>query len=89
MPADARAMDLQEIFSPLACGGKLVLAEPGGEKDTQYLADVCMDKRITFVIYVPSQLDALMQACTRSSLFPLSLVGHLVHDYCALSKQHV
>ena len=52
---------LQELFSPLACGGKLVLAAPGGEKDTQYLAQLIAAQGITFCIYVPSQLDASLQ----------------------------
>lgn len=76
---------MQEIFSPLACGGKLVLAEPGGEKDTQYLADVCMAKRVTFVIYVPSQLDALMQACTCCDL--CSVVASTVRERLKCMEQ--
>ena len=52
---------LQELFSPLACGGKLVLAAPGGEKDTQYLAQLIAAEGVTFCIYVPSQLDASLQ----------------------------
>ena len=51
----------QELFSPLACGGKLVLAAPGGEKDTQYLAQLIASQGVTFCIYVPSQLDASLQ----------------------------
>ena len=51
----------QELFSPLACGGKLVLAAPGGEKDTQYLAQLIAAQGVTFCIYVPSQLDASLQ----------------------------
>lgn len=51
----------QEIFGPLSCGGKLVLAVPGGEKDTQYLAHVIAAQGITFCQFVPSQLDATLQ----------------------------
>ena len=32
---------VQELFNSLACGGMLLLAAPGGEKDTQYLARLC------------------------------------------------
>ena len=42
------AVCVQELFSPLACGGKLVLAVPGGEKDTQYLAHVIAAQGVTF-----------------------------------------
>ena len=52
---------MQELFSPLSCGGKLVLAVPGGEKDTQYLARLKASQGVTFCIYVPSQLDAALQ----------------------------
>ncbi len=54
----------QELFSPLACGGKLVLAMPGGEKDTQYLARLMAAQSVTLCLYVPSQLDAALQVGT-------------------------
>ena len=53
---------VQELFHSLACNGKLLLAAPGGEKDTQYLARLCRTKRVTCASFVPSQLDVLLQA---------------------------
>ena len=53
---------VQELFNSLACGGVLLLAAPGGEKDTQYLARLCQSKRVTCASFVPSQLDVLLQA---------------------------
>ncbi len=55
---------VQELFNPFACGGVLLLAAPGGEKDTQYLARLCKEQRVTCASFVPSQLDVLLQART-------------------------
>ena len=55
---------VQELFNSLACGGVLLLAAPGGEKDTQYLARLCKEQRVTCASFVPSQLDVLLQACS-------------------------
>jgi len=52
---------VQELFNSLACGGVLLLAAPGGEKDTQYLARLCKAERVTCCSFVPSQLDVLLQ----------------------------
>ena len=75
---------MQELFSPLACGGKLVLAVPGGEKDTQYLARLKASQGVTFCIYVPSQLDAALQVihaagsitCVWQRAYVMSVLGH-------------
>ena len=52
---------VQEMFNSLACGGLLLLAEPGGEKDTQYLASLCKAERVSCCSFVPSQLDLLLR----------------------------
>ena len=54
---------VQELFNSLACGGVLLLAAPGGEKDTQYLARLCKERRVSCCSFVPSQLDVLLQVC--------------------------
>ena len=41
-------------------GGKLIIAVPGGEKDTQYLARLCRQHGVTACLFVPSQLDAAL-----------------------------
>ena len=64
---------VQELFNSLACGGVLLLAAPGGEKDTEYLARLCKEQRVTCCSFVPSQLDVLLQA--RSS--PVTAVSLL------------
>ena len=52
---------VQELFIPWTHGGRVVLAVPGGEKDTQYLTHVMAEQGITHCFLVPSQLDALLQ----------------------------
>ncbi len=78
---------MQELFNPLACGGKLVLAAPGGEKDTQYLAHVMAAQGVTFAQFVPSQLDATLQvgvhACACSAC-QLTAPSHQTSIVCAL-----
>ena len=61
---------VQELFNSFACGGVLLLAAPGGEKDTQYLARLCKEHRVTCASFVPSQLDVLLQACSLALLHP-------------------
>ncbi len=53
---------VQELFSPLTCGGALLLAVPGGEKDTQYMARLCQAQRVSCIVLVPSALEVLLQA---------------------------
>ena len=56
---------MQELFGPLTCGGMLLLATPGGEKDTQYMARLCLKERVTCMVLVPSALEVLLQARCR------------------------
>ncbi|WP_344747169.1 amino acid adenylation domain-containing protein [Streptosporangium vulgare] len=49
-------VSLWEIFRPLTVGSRLVLAEPGGHRDTHYLADLVASRRITVIHPVPSML---------------------------------
>ena len=60
--------NLQELFIPWTHGGKVVLAVPGGEKDTQYLTHVVAEQGITHCFLVPSQLDALLQVRNRKGV---------------------
>lgn len=49
------------MFGFMAGGGKLVIAAPGGEKDTQYLARMCKQHDVASCTFIPSQLDALLR----------------------------
>ncbi len=45
-----------EIFEPLSAGAELVLARPGGQADTRYLARLAAERGITTICFVPSLL---------------------------------
>ncbi|KEI98762.1 hypothetical protein N496_03920 [Clostridium botulinum A2B3 87] len=49
-----------EFLWPLSVGAVLVMARPGGHKDSGYLVDVIKEKRITTVHFVPSMLRAFL-----------------------------
>ncbi|HEU0078552.1 MAG TPA: condensation domain-containing protein, partial [Longimicrobiaceae bacterium] len=53
---------VRELFWPLAVGGRVVLARPGGQKDPAYLLDSLRDERIGTVNLVPSLLQGLVDA---------------------------
>ncbi|WP_187774128.1 non-ribosomal peptide synthetase [Lolliginicoccus suaedae] len=53
-------ISLNEIFLPLATGGTLVVAEPGGERDPDYLLGLIARENVTFVYLVSSMLDVLL-----------------------------
>ncbi|MDE9567133.1 AMP-binding protein, partial [Xenorhabdus bovienii] len=46
-----------EFFWPLMFGARIVIASPGGHRDTTYLKDLIADKRITILHFVPSMLN--------------------------------
>ncbi len=50
-----------EFFSPLLSGATLVLAEPGGHRDRDYLLRTLRDERITILQLVPSQLNMVLE----------------------------
>ncbi|REF26405.1 amino acid adenylation domain-containing protein [Xenorhabdus cabanillasii] len=50
-----------EFFWPLMFGARIVIATPGGHRDTTYLKDLIADKRITILHFVPSMLNAFLK----------------------------
>ena len=54
-------ISVNEILLPLVSGGTVVVAEPGGERDPQYLLDLIAGERVTFVYLVSSMLDVLLE----------------------------
>ncbi|MFE7275213.1 amino acid adenylation domain-containing protein [Streptomyces sp. NPDC057623] len=54
-------ISINEIFLPLANGGRVVVAEPGGERDVDYLLDTVERHRVTFTYLVSSMLDLLLE----------------------------
>ncbi len=50
-----------ELFLPLAAGGRLVIARPGGQWDSAYLVQLICKEKITFIHFVPSMLRVFLQ----------------------------
>jgi amino acid adenylation domain-containing protein/non-ribosomal peptide synthase protein (TIGR01720 family) len=70
-------ISVNEILLPLITGGRLVITEPGGERDPARLLELIRDERVTFV-YLPSSLvDALLELAEGTE----ALVG-LKHVWC-------
>ncbi|MDA0638053.1 amino acid adenylation domain-containing protein [Nonomuraea sp. MCN248] len=49
-----------ELFWPLRCGARLVLATPGGHKDAAYLRKLIATEGVTTVHFVPSMLAVFL-----------------------------
>lgn len=54
-------ISVNEILLPLTSGGRVVVAEPDGEKDPEYLLHLIRTQRVTFVYLVSSMLDTLLE----------------------------
>ncbi|MGI9309603.1 MAG: amino acid adenylation domain-containing protein, partial [Gammaproteobacteria bacterium] len=50
-----------EFFWPLQNGARLVIAKPGGHKDSGYLSELIQQQGITTLHFVPSMLQAFLQ----------------------------
>ena len=50
-----------EFFLPLIAGACLVIAQPGGHKDSNYLVNLIAQEQITTVHFVPSMLRIFLQ----------------------------
>src|SRR5208282_3949992 len=51
----------RELFATLLAGGTLIVAEPGGHRDSRYLADIIRGERISILHCVPSLLQLLVE----------------------------
>ncbi len=49
-----------EFFWPLLFGARLVVAKPGGHKDSDYLVNLIVEQEITTLHFVPSMLQAFL-----------------------------
>jgi len=50
-----------EFFWPLMTGATLVMARPGGHRDSRYLLDIIVNRRVTTVHFVPSMLRVFLE----------------------------
>jgi amino acid adenylation domain-containing protein len=55
-------VSLWELLWPLVSGAQLVLAHPNGHRDPGYLCDEITRQKVTTVHFVPSMLDAFLDA---------------------------
>lgn len=53
-----------ELFTPLLCGARLVIARPGGHRDSAYLAQQIARHGVTTIQIVPSMLELLLDDAT-------------------------
>lgn len=51
-----------EFFWPLLFGARLVVAKPGGHKDSRYLVNLIVEQGITTIHFVPSMLQLFLDA---------------------------
>jgi amino acid adenylation domain-containing protein len=51
----------RELFPTLLAGGTLIIAEPGGHRDSRYLADTICNERVSILHCVPSLLRLLVE----------------------------
>jgi non-ribosomal peptide synthase protein (TIGR01720 family) len=63
-----------EFLWPLTQGATLVVAEPEGHKDPDYLADVIRERGVTVTHFVPSMLQAYLRARRAGEPSPLRRV---------------
>ena len=58
-----------ELFCPLMCGMRLIVARPEGHRDPAYLLETIERERITIAHFVPSMLQAFIEEgeCSESS----------------------
>ena len=54
-------ISINEIFLPLSCGSRLVLAPPGADKDPDALIAVAAEEDVSFVYVTSTMLDAMLE----------------------------
>ncbi|MCG6135477.1 MAG: non-ribosomal peptide synthase/polyketide synthase [Nostoc sp. LLA-1] len=50
-----------EFFWPLLTGARLVVAQPGGHKDSGYLVNLILEQQVTTLHFVPSMLQVFLE----------------------------
>ncbi|HEX2091538.1 MAG TPA: amino acid adenylation domain-containing protein [Longimicrobiaceae bacterium] len=55
-------VSVPEFFGPLLAGARMVLARPGGHRDPAYLSETIERERVTTIHFVPSMLQAFLEA---------------------------
>ncbi|MCU1641955.1 MAG: tycC 2 [Nocardia sp.] len=68
-------LSVWEFWSGVACGGRLVIADPDGQKDPTYLNELMARESATTLHVVPSMLDALLADGLPDSLERILAIG--------------
>ncbi|MES2298244.1 MAG: amino acid adenylation domain-containing protein [Pseudomonadota bacterium] len=82
-----------EFFWPLISGATLVVAKPDGHRDSQYLASLIEQARITTIHFVPSMLQAFVAEAPRCGALRRvicsgeALPAELTHRFQALMPE--
>ncbi|MFI5780464.1 non-ribosomal peptide synthase/polyketide synthase [Nocardia sp. NPDC051570] len=63
-----------ELFAPLCRGARLVVAAPGGQRDTAYLVRLIAEHGVTMTSFVPAQLAIFAEAAERGQIGTLRTV---------------
>jgi len=63
-----------EFFWPLITGAAIVVAQPEGHKDNNYLVNLITQEQITTIHFVPSMLQVFLQAANRENCSSLKRV---------------
>lgn len=74
-------VSLWELFLPLMSGSQLIMAKPGGHKETEYLIDLINEHQVTHIHFVPSMLYLFLQGANQqkcSSLIRVLASGEAV-----------
>ena len=65
-----------ELLWPLRTGARLVIAQPGGHRDPDYLHSLMEERAVTVAHFVPSMLDVfseVLESKAVSAMFPASM----------------
>jgi amino acid adenylation domain-containing protein len=63
-----------ELFWPLMRGAAIVIARPGGHRDPEYLAALCVRERVTTIHFVPTMLGSFLEVAPVEQLASLRRV---------------
>ncbi|HVF91658.1 MAG TPA: condensation domain-containing protein, partial [Blastocatellia bacterium] len=72
-----------ELFLPLMCGARLVMARPGGHQDASYLVDLIKREKITLMHFVPSMLEVFLSEPRLDEMGELDGIDSLRQVVCS------
>lgn len=75
-------ISINEILLPLVSGGRVVVAAAGSERDPDYLLDVIVAERVTYLYLVSSMLDALLTLDRARTAAGGSALAGVRHVWC-------